>query len=89
MTDEPKKIKFVIAKKRIKWGWIRQTQSGDYTALSKAMASCLVGDDGEYLQFDQALERLDDLDAEQMDSVMETFKNAFRDWTVPPLSAAS
>jgi hypothetical protein len=83
------KIEFRIAKKQIKWKWIRKAQEGDISAITFAMAACLVDENGEYMDFDAALAVLDDLDGEQMESAVETFKVSFKDWSVPQVSAAS
>jgi hypothetical protein len=82
------KIEFRIAKKRLKWKWIRKAQEGDISALTYAMAASLI-DKGEWTEFDAALDFLDELDGEQMDTAMEAFRVAFKDWSVPPPNAAS
>ena len=87
---EPKvKVKFAVKKSRLKWKWIRLMDQGDADATTKAMATCLVDENGEFMPFQEAFDMLDDLSLEQMEDAATQFKAAVKDWAVPSPKDAS
>lgn len=68
------KIKINISRNRIRVGDLRRAQADDIDATLRLIASCMVGPDGEYLQREEALAQLDELD---LDTLEEEVINPF------------
>jgi len=81
------KIEFQISKKRLKWKWLRNAANPNQA--TEMMAACMVGEDGEYLEHEEAVAILDELDVEEIEQISKQFGDAVKDWTVPPPSAVS
>jgi hypothetical protein len=70
-------ININISKKRIRMGDILDAQTGDVGAGMRLVASCMIDRAGEYINRDEAMAQLRELDAETFETeVMAKFMEA-------------
>lgn len=72
-------INITIDKKRYKFSQLIKMQKGDLEVTQAVIAQNMTCPGGEYMEKDEAIAMLDELDGEQMDEVIAAFESALED----------